>query len=88
MEFAGREYLLIRLPYILLIIFGSLFTFLYWNFAAGWAGQYVWLPDVDLLSSSEWPIWIVAMVFMYGPPLAVVWSIYKLAKYSERNEVE
>ncbi len=47
-----------------------------WLFAAGWAGQVVFYPDLSLISSGDWALWIAVTLLMYAPvALGIVLAI-------------
>jgi hypothetical protein len=48
-----------------------------WLFAAGWAGRVPWLPDMQLLHSGEWLLWLAMFILLYGPIAFGAWALLK-----------
>lgn len=56
-----------RAIYLSFAILSLAATALVWAFLAGWAGQVVFAPDMELLASGKWLSWLAFMALMYGP---------------------
>lgn len=64
-------------------VFGSIAaaaTAAIWLFAAGWAGGIPWLPDMQLLATGEWLLWIAMFLLLYGPPAFGAWCLAKAVR--------
>jgi hypothetical protein len=54
-----------------------------WLFASGWGGGVPWLPDTQLLTTGEWPWWVIMVVLLYGPVAAGAWCVFKAIRETD-----
>jgi hypothetical protein len=77
-----------RTIWIVFCIFSLAAAAAVWMFAAGWAGRVALLPDMELLSSGEWLVWLMGFAIMWGPVAAAVWFGWRAIKEKNSNAAD